>query len=215
MTTVLSFSGVHGAGKTTIIEALIQKMYVDNPKVRIFRMKEMSHIPPFKAGSPEFQMWYAKEMLMRGDLVIALLKQDLDFIILDRLFIDVQVYNMAGKFGESVHDLTDSLADILSVINYNMNSMLLGFDFRPMMITRDLDLIIEGNKARAEIEPHRKAWADTETDYEYLETIDMLFQNTWERMASTDSPHKYTIHSNNGLLSYVVNRIYYSLPLPL
>ena len=51
----IKISGVHGVGKTTVMNVLIEEIYKDNMFAKIASYSEFRHKPPHKIGSPLFQ----------------------------------------------------------------------------------------------------------------------------------------------------------------
>ena len=119
MTTIVSISGVHGVGKTTAIRHLAHSLE------SVYVMPELDYLPFHPLGPAnqrQSEEFFVERARARKKVLDALLCCDLKYIILDRDFIDIQVY--AEYFGEweiARHASHEEPSANLQVILYNNN----------------------------------------------------------------------------------------------
>lgn len=89
MTDIITFSGVHGSGKTTIINNVANRL--TNIGKSVFVMQEFPYIPNIPIGTMDFQAWYDGAMEQRSK-VVRKIDDMFDVILLDRHPLDVDVY---------------------------------------------------------------------------------------------------------------------------
>ncbi len=91
MTKIIYISGVHGVGKTTVLDFVAGKLEACGNSVYVF--PEMSYKPMIKIGTVEFQIWFKKQIIAREPMIDALMAENtFDYILLDRHLYDVDIY---------------------------------------------------------------------------------------------------------------------------
>lgn len=168
MTKIFTFSGVHGSGKTTIINDLANRL--TNIGERVFVLQEFPYMPDISIGTVDFQGWYHNAMKQRNEVVKRLNRRGLDgkifdVILLDRHPLDVDVYSSRllddkvppvdiRKEVEKMHQAYKSMA--YAWINYDAM----------FLLERPIEDLLTSIKLRRDKEEHRKDW--NEEDGEYL-----------------------------------------------
>ena len=76
MTDIFTFSGVHGSGKTTIINHIANRL--TNIGESVFVLNEFPYIPEVPIGTMDFQAWYQSAMRQRNKVVKLLSKRSFD-----------------------------------------------------------------------------------------------------------------------------------------
>lgn len=178
MTEIVYFSGVHGAGKTSIIREVANKLRQSGLRVYVF--SEFSYIPNISTGSMKFQAWYKGQMKIR-EALIGLLdwEKKVDFVLCDRHPIDVDVYTRYLLNTEKVDlDLKERYESYKQ--NYpNKNKT------SHYIITRNrIEDILTSLSKRLENEPHRESWKEAE--YEYVKYIDDSFLKLFSEYIGSD-----------------------------
>ncbi len=207
MTKIFSFSGVHGSGKTTIINDLANRL--TNIGERVFVLQEFPYIPDIQIGTIDFQAWYQNAMKQRAKVVKRLHRCGLenkifDVILLDRHPLDVDVYS-SRLFDESIPKVN---------IPQEVKTMHQAFKdicFTPVeydamfLLERPIKDIIASLEIRREKEEHRKAWG--EEDIEYLKYIIETFRIFKENPMTIFIDNKVLNGAKDLVFDHVIRRI--------
>ena len=118
MTHIFTFSGVHGSGKTTIINSLANRL--TNIGKSVFVMQEFPFIPNIPIGTMDFQAWYQTAMEQRNKVVKAL-HDMFDIILLDRHTLDVDVYT--ARLRNSTVETVDIEEEVETMHNVYVNDI--------------------------------------------------------------------------------------------
>lgn len=174
MTEVVTISGVHGSGKTTVLNAVANRLRDVGKNVWV--INEFPYVPNIKIGTMDFQAWYSGVMKQREKVVDSVRKLGIfDIILLDRHPLDVDVYT------QRLHHPDVKVIDIPAAIQnmhlFNFSSG--NFQFQKMylrcfVLVRETDDIIESIQERRKNETHRKEW--NEEEREYIEEIQNWFK---------------------------------------
>lgn len=166
MTELVTISGVHGSGKTTVLNAVANRLR--NIGKNVWVINEFPYVPDIKIGTMDFQAWYAGVMKQREEVVDAVKRLDIfDVILLDRHPLDVDVYT------QRLHHPNVAVVNIPAAIQ-NMHRFKRQNYLVCFVLERDIDNIIESVKKRRQIETHRKEW--NEEEREYIEEIQNWFK---------------------------------------
>lgn len=157
MTKVIYISGVHGSGKTTIINKLAAK--IQDAGLSVFTFPEMSYIQeniPIK--TIEFQMWFKKQIDVREYAINGILSSNsVDYILADRHPMDIDVYT-SHLLNKDVESYTMRRRDEEKFLDYNFDSKRQHF-----LIKCSFPIIKERLKQRSEF--YRSQWSETEESY--------------------------------------------------
>jgi deoxyadenosine/deoxycytidine kinase len=156
---VISISGAHGVGKTTIFHFL-KKATKDNHKFKFFPERYVKK-PPFPLGSRNKQVAFRAELHFLQQL-IKRNKNVRNFdnryngriIILDRTPLCVLVYSKALFLKEKDYQL---IVDTYKSVNWREDYII--------YLTADPETIIERTIKRGSLEKYRKEWNESEKDY--------------------------------------------------
>lgn len=152
MTKIIYISGVHGAGKTTVIRKLANKLRRTGSSVFVFQ--EFSYPPDIEIGTMEFQKWYAEQMDVRQNLIRSLFENEgVDYILCDRHPIDVDVYT--NRLLQRLSNL-DYLIDIEGKIRDWVYSSFV----EHYVLERNPRDIVDSIMGRMEDEVHRREWGE-------------------------------------------------------
>lgn len=189
MTQVIYFSGVHGAGKTTVIRKVAQRL--QKAGLSVFVFDEFTFIPDIPIGTSEFQLWYNKQMTVRNELIAYLLshnsRESVDYILCDRHFYDYFLYSIV------VNDLAFDNNDILYDFIRKKTPLLEHSFF--VTLNRSTSNILDSIHERMETETHRKEWK--ENDKTYLNKIQTLFSDTFDHVIHPNIPQSCFINNRN------------------
>ncbi len=175
MTDIITFSGVHGGGKTTIINNIANRL--TNIGKSVFVMQEFPYIPNIPIGTMDFQAWYNGAMAQRTK-VVRKIDDMFDVILLDRHPLDVDVYTSRllnekvssiniKKAIKRMHLMYKTTGRWDTKIEWKKYSMM-------FVLERPYEDLLTSLKIRRETEIHRKNW--NEEDSEYLMHIINTFR---------------------------------------
>lgn len=168
MTDIITFSGVHGSGKTTIINNVANRL--TNIGKNVFVMQEFPYIPNIPIGTMDFQAWYNGAMDQRSK-VVRKIDNMFDVILLDRHPLDVDVYTSRllhkgvshtniKKAVKRMHLMYKrTIGHWTSKIEWKKYSMM-------FLLERPYEDLKQSLRFRLVAEGHRKDW--NEEDEEYL-----------------------------------------------
>jgi len=181
MTNVVYFSGVHGSGKTSIRNAVTQRL--QKAGMSVYAFPEFSYIPDIPIGTPEFQLWYRTQLRIRQELIQYLVNTKyFDIILVDRHPIDERIY--AKRLGGN-DDLEYELQDHEIQI----------FIHRPIhSIVASL-----ASRMKEEGQEHRQEW--DEDNKEYLEYINEEFHKLYRDQKVPNEKAHYPNLEKVNLLS--------------
>lgn len=175
MTDIFTFSGVHGSGKTTVINSVANRLTKTGKSV--FVLNEFPFIPDIPIGTMDFQVWYKNSMNKRGE-VVKKLDGMFDIILLDRHPLDVDVYtsrllhkeveNYSYIYIEGM--VTGNRVGLRTGLPYVMED---GYNTMFLLERPRRELQISLRLRRMK-ETHRKEW--NEEDDEYLKYIIETFR---------------------------------------
>lgn len=165
MTDVISFSGVHGSGKTTIINNVANRL--TNIGKRVFVLQEFPYIPDIPIGTVDFQAWYDGAMNIRSKVVRKLIKDKeplFDVILLDRHPLDVAVYT--SRLIDDDIFLTDIEAEVKFMHYIYNEGMFYRKSYTAMfLLERPYEDLIPSLRLRQIAETHRTDWNEEDDAY--------------------------------------------------
>lgn len=169
MTKIFTFSGVHGSGKTTIINDLANRL--TNIGERVFVLQEFPYIPNVPIGTVDFQGWYHNAMKQRTEVVKLLSKKRFtdgeifDVILFDRHPLDVDVYS-SRLFDERIPmvNIPKEVSNMHKAHRKYMGYEWVEYDGM-FLLERSIEDIINSLTVRRDKEEHRKAWGEEDTEY--------------------------------------------------
>ena len=209
----ISFSGVHGAGKSTIIGELANHILKEE-KLVPYVFREMGYRPyVLKPATEEFQVFYNREMLIREGAIVSVHQRGIpDFILMDRIALDVKIYTaMTGILEGHITWYT-----AVKELSYDLLYYLRNTPLKPMtcnVVVAKSEDITKRNAERLNDEENksRKNWKDTEQNLEYVHQLNDLFYNIWKQLMEVPELREadYTINiiENNKPLDEVVKAI--------
>ena len=185
-THLFTFSGVHGAGKTSVINDLANRL--TSIGKRVFVLQEFPYVPNIQIGTMEFQAWYQTAMQQRS-AVVKKLEWMFDVILLDRHPMDVDVYS--ARLRDSRVDEVVLEEDVKTMHQaYELDWYWGGSDndikmYRHKEYTamflfeRPVDELVLSLQLRREKETHRKEWGEEKTSYlkEIIEKFRLFKKN--------------------------------------
>jgi predicted ATPase len=207
MTKLFSFSGVHGSGKTTVINDLANRL--TNIGERVFVLQEFPYIPNIQIGTIDFQAWYQNAMKQRNKVVDRLSRSSMegklfDVILLDRHPLDVDVYS-SRLFDERIPKVNIP-QEVKTMHHAYKDSIHRWVDYDAVfLLERPIKDIIASLEIRREKEKHRKAWG--EEDVEYLKYIIETFRIFKENPMTIFIDNKVLSDSKDLVFDHVVRRI--------
>lgn len=178
--------GTHGVGKSTVGKLLTQ-YYSKN--YNAFYLREMQFKPDLKAGTPDFQDWYWKQMNYRNSAIDGLLSSKIglqpDVLIVDRMRWDVAVYTHHKSFNinEAIeflaHELVYETGDWSNYFKQKGDSTKLNVIV--ILINREANYVMKSLKTRMQEgdEIKRKEW--DEDNREKWEMINTTFYRSFVR----------------------------------
>jgi len=184
LTDIISFSGVHGSGKTTIINDVANRL--TNIGKKVFVLQEFPYIPDVPIGTMDFQAWYYTAMEQRSDVVKKLVGM-FDVILLDRHPLDVDVYT-SRLLNKQVRPI-DIEKEVINMHRAYDRTHWIGRDpdrdwkeYTAMfLLERPYEDLVKSLQMRLITEGHRKNW--NEEDSEYL----MHIINTFRHFKANDN----------------------------
>lgn len=214
MTHIFTFSGVHGSGKTTIINSLANRL--TNIGKSVFVMQEFPFIPNIPIGTMDFQAWYQTAMEQRNKVVKAL-HDMFDIILLDRHPLDVDVYT--ARLRNSTVETVDIEEEVETMHNVYVNDIQyytweMDIDkdkwkhkeYTAMFIfERPIQDLLISLKSRRQQEEHRKDWGEEDT--EYLEYIIKKFRLFKKNDKTIFINNKVLKNTNDLVFDHVIRRI--------
>ncbi|KKN76640.1 hypothetical protein LCGC14_0368370 [marine sediment metagenome] len=207
MTKIFTFSGVHGSGKTTIINDIANRL--TNIGERVFVLQEFPYIPDIQIGTIDFQAWYQNAMRQRNKVVNRLSRGGLDgeifdVILLDRHPLDVDVYS-SRLFDERIPKVNIA-KEVQEMHHAHKDSIYRQIDYAGMfLLERPIKDIIASLETRQKKEEHRKAWG--EKDIEYLKYIIDTFRIFKENPNIIFIDNKVLNDTKDLVFDYVIRRI--------
>jgi len=217
--TIVFLAGVHGVGKTTVATELASQLYKQG--IDSYYLPERNYEPRgMIAHTPEFQVWYEREMEFRVGSIKGLISPATihrpQVLIIDRTATDVECYTLFEHFAnlESVarvaHNLVMELREIADGFdnnpNYNVNILCYN-------VTRPLNDVMKSLAKRMEIQEFRKDW--NETDEQNWVMIRTMFFNVWNRartlLATLQDERIEIVTLNNKDITLSVEEIMFDL----
>ncbi len=205
MTDIITFSGVHGSGKTTIINDVANRL--TNIGKRVFVLQEFPYIPDISIGTMDFQAWYYTAMEQRS-LVVRRLMGMFDVILLDRHPLDVDVYT------SRLLDSRITPIDIQSKVQ-TMSRVYLDHEYDMIrhwkeytamfLLERPYEDLKESIRLRQMAEGHRKDW--NEDDGEYLMHIINTFRYFKENPNVTFIENKVLDDTKDLVFEHIIQRL--------
>jgi thymidylate kinase len=200
-TKIIYFTGVHGAGKTTLVNELSEKLRGAGFLVKV--MKEMDKPIEAPINTWDFQLAYAKQMKYRKFLVrwYANMRK-YDFILVDRHPVDVYVYT---NYLLSTNDYL--MLNSASSKKSFRERMSLADDEYLVYVNRSVSKSVSGIEKRAsgdtEYKEYRLQWDETNT-----EKIEFL-QKEYTKYVKMIGDIYERVHSvfNGGKIEYAVNSV--------
>ena len=207
MTDVISFSGVHGGGKTTIINDVANRL--TNIGKSVFVMQEFPYIPDIPIGTMDFQAWYMNAMKQRSK-VVERLDGMFDVILLDRHPLDVDIYTsrLLDKRVPEVnieYQVIDMhrMWDIQQIWGYNQDAWK---EYAAMFVLeRPYEELVQSLRFRRAVEGHRKDW--NEEDKEYLMYIIDTFRLFKENRNTIFIENKVLKDTKDLVFEHVIQRL--------
>lgn len=190
MTKVIYISGVHGAGKTTIINKLAAK--IQNAGLSVFTFPEMSYIQeniPIKTIA--FQMWFKKQIQVREQAIKGIFNSGVvDYILVDRHSIDIDIYTNHILEKDMQKDLVKQ-RDQEMILNYD-------YDFNKLhfIIRSDYQIIKERLQNRSEF--YREQWNETEEKY---------IKDIMKRFDQVEQTFRIPVIENNNKIDKTIDEI--------
>lgn len=174
MTNIFTFSGVHGSGKTTIINHVANRL--TNIGYKVFVFQEFPYIPDIPIGTMDFQAWYQNAMEQRS-LAVRRLSSMFDIILLDRHPLDVEVYS--SRLRDERLPLVNIQKEVKTMsrawLDREYDMVRHWKEYSGMfLLERPFEELKQSIKFRMMAEGYREAWS--EDDKEYLMHIINTFR---------------------------------------
>ncbi len=207
MTKIFTFSGVHGSGKTTIINDMANRL--TNIGERVFVLQEFPYIPDIQIGTIDFQAWYQNAMRQRNKVVNRLSRGGLegeifDVILLDRHPLDVDVYS-SRLFDERIPKVNIA-KEVQEMHHAYKNVINKWIKYAGMfLLERPIKDIITSLETRQKKEEHRKAWGEEDTSY--LKYIIDTFRIFKENPNVIFIDNKVLNDTKDLVFDYIIRRI--------
>jgi len=208
--TVLMFlCGVHGVGKTSIAKRLPELF--EEIGAEAYYIREMNRKPNLKAGTPEFQEWYAKRMDWRDNSIAGQLNPFAmvrpEILIMDRIKQDVDVYTNIERWDdkefitELAHDLVFELRQWADFYRDREGEFIHVYCF---LIYRDVEDVMMSLRARMleAGQEQRKGWDEDNIDrwiklYQLFKYVWVKAQYIVENMKEYSHDNIYIILKKN------------------
>lgn len=207
MTDIFTFSGVHGSGKTTIINYVANRL--TNIGKRVFVLNEFPYIPEITIGTMDFQAWYQNAMEQRNR-VVKLIAPQFNIVLLDRHPLDVDVYT--SRLLDDRVDTTKIEDKVSDMERLWINSTGFGRDDIEwktyagiFLLERPYEDLVNSIKHRRKTDVHRKEWH--EDDREYLMHIINEFRKFKENSNVIFIENKDLDDTKDLVFQHIVQRI--------
>ncbi len=183
MSKVVFVSGVHGVGKSTVIQEVARRLEKAGQSVYVF--PEMSYITDIPIQTMEFQIWFKKQITARDFMVNELQKSNFfDYILVDRAWYDIDIYTNRLK------GYTDSYIGF-SGQTYKRKYVLLTEEITPLLM-------------RVQERNRQMDW--NEDDVRYLQDIVRMFNDFHD--AHRDKVRKFKNINLNETVQRIMEWIY-------